>query len=102
MTFQGDNLQIEENIRDFLVRNLLYSDAGFIYSDDASFLQEGIIDSLGVIELVEFVQKTFGVRVNQQEVTTANFDSVAKLAAFVRGKQNDTRQSEPSASGALP
>jgi acyl carrier protein len=50
-------------------------------------LREGIIDSLGVVELVEFVQTTFGIKVEQQEVRPDNFDSVEKLAAFVRRKQ---------------
>jgi acyl carrier protein len=102
MTDQPDNLQIEEHIRDFVARNLLYNDTGFTYADDTSFLQEGIIDSLGVLELVEFIQKTFGLRVGQQEVTTANFDSVAKLAAFVRQKQTDAQRPETSSMRQLP
>src|SRR6266496_2679682 len=82
------NMQIEVKIREFIAANLLFSQDGFPYADAASFLQEGIIDSLGVMELVEFVQKTFGVKVEQQEVTPDNFDSVAKLTAFVRRKLN--------------
>lgn len=81
-----------------MASSFLFSDAGFPYADDASFLQEGIIDSLGVIELVEFVKKTFGVVVDQHEVTTTHFDSVAKLAAFVREKRADVRQFETSTS----
>jgi acyl carrier protein len=79
-------MQIEVKIREFIAANLLFSQDGFPYADDVSFLQEGIIDSLGVMELVEFVQKNFGVKVDQQEVTPDNFDSVTKLAAFVRRK----------------
>jgi len=45
-----------------------------------------------VVELVEFVQKNFKVKVSQHEVTPDNFDSVAKLAAFVRRKQADSAQ----------
>lgn len=78
---------IEKAIRDFIAVNLLYSTEGFAYADDVSFMQEGIVDSLGVVELVEFVNKQFGITVAQQEVTPDNFDSVAKLAAFVRAKQ---------------
>lgn len=89
-----ERLQIEERIRDFIACNLLYSETGFTYADDTSFLQEGIIDSLGVLELVEFVQKSFGVKVNQAEVTRGNFDSVATLAAFVRGKLAGAPESE--------
>lgn len=101
MTTQSDNLQIEEHIRDFVARNLLYSDDGFPYADDTSFLREGIIDSLGVMELVAFVQRTFGVNVDQPEVTTANFDSVANLAAFVRQKRAGDQQSVASTSAHL-
>lgn len=79
-------MQIETQILEFISANLLFSQDGFPYPDDASFLQEGIVDSLGVMELVEFVQKSFGVKVDQQEVTADNFDSVAKLAAFIRSK----------------
>jgi len=86
MTDTTYTTDIEECIRDFIARNLLYSDDGFSYSDEASFLQEGIIDSLGVMELVEFISKTFNIPVQQSEVTPANFDSVANLAAFVRSK----------------
>jgi acyl carrier protein len=77
---------IEKPIREFIARNLLFSGGSFPYSDDASLLEEGIIDSLGIMELVEFAQKTFEVAISQQEVIPENFDSVSKLATFVRGK----------------
>ena len=86
MTSETDSSQIEQQIQGFIAEDLLYSDSGFDYPDDVSFLDEGIIDSLGVMELIEFVQKSFGVQVEQSEVTPDNFDSVVKLAAFVRRK----------------
>lgn len=87
MTNATQTQPIEKAIRDFIAVNLLYSTEGFAYTDDVSFMQEGIVDSLGVVELVEFVNKQFGIIVAQQEVTPDNFDSVTKLAAFVRAKQ---------------
>jgi acyl carrier protein len=89
-------ISIESRIKDFIAANLLFSPDGFTYSEDASFLQEGIIDSLGVMELVEFVRKSFGVAVTQNEVTPEHFDSVAMLASFIRDKQATTvgRQGE--------
>jgi acyl carrier protein len=86
MTNPTDNPTVEPLIREFIARNILFSDNGFPHADDVSFLQEGIIDSLGVMELVEFVQKTFGVTVEQSDVIPDHFDSVARLAAFVRRK----------------
>ena len=88
MTNPTDHLQIESAIREFIATRLLYSNDGFKYADDAPLLREGIIDSLGVVELVEFVQTQFGVKVEQREVRPDNFDSVAKLAAFVRSKKS--------------
>ena len=81
---------IEPSIRDFIATRLLYSNEGFNYADDASLLREGIIDSLGVVELVEFLQAQFQLKVEQQEVRPDNFDSVAKMAAFVRRKRGAT------------
>lgn len=77
---------VEDAIKGFIVENLLYGMDEYPYPDDASFLQEGIVDSLGVMQLVDFVRKEFGITFTQQEVTPANFDSVRNLAAFVRKK----------------
>lgn len=85
------NLSIEAAIRGFIAGSLLYSDDGFPYSDDASLLRERIIDSLGVVELAAFLGKRFGVRVEQPEVRPENFDSVARLSAFVRRKLSASR-----------
>jgi len=82
-----DNLPVEQRIKNYVAQNLLFSTDGFPYSEDASFLQEGIIDSLGVMHLVEFVEQDFAVRVEQHEVTPENFDSVRKLAGFIRRKR---------------
>ncbi len=79
-------MEIEAQIRKYVAQNLLFSDDGFEYDDDDSFLQEGIVDSVGVLELVLFVEETFGVTVDDQEITPDNFDSVSKLARYVRSK----------------
>jgi acyl carrier protein len=86
MNTPPDTKTIEPQIRQFIASNILYSTEGFTYTDETSLLREGIIDSLGVVELVEFVQTRFGVKVDQQEVIPDNFDSVARLAAYVRKK----------------
>lgn len=78
-------MEIEASIRDFIAKNLLFAEE-FTHTDDTSFLQEGIVDSLGIMELVAFVQKQFGITVEQHEVTPDRFDSVNQLARFVREK----------------
>ena len=80
-------MEINVQIRDFIAQNLLFSDNGFQYDDDDSFLQEGIVDSVGVMDLVSFVEENFKVAVDDQEIVPNNFDSVNKVAQYVRSKQ---------------
>jgi acyl carrier protein len=80
---------IAPEIRDYISRNFLFSDKGFQYGDDVSFLEEGIIDSLGIIELVAFVENKFGISVADHELLPNNFDSVSKLSSFITSKLAD-------------
>lgn len=93
----ASNMNIESRIREYLATNLLFNSQGFPYPDDASLLREGIVDSIGVMELVSFVQAAFQIGVDQAEVTPENFDSVARLAAFVRRKQQRPKSSSEEA-----
>ncbi len=88
MTSNLTDEAVPASIREFIAKELLFSPDGFRYSDDTSFLEEGIVDSLGVMELVGFVQQTFGFLVDQDEVVPENFGSVALLTAFVRRKRS--------------
>jgi len=51
-----------------------------------SFLDAGVIDSTGVLELVGFLETRYGIVIQDDEVVPANLDSIARAAAFVRGK----------------
>ena len=78
-------MSIEDKIRSFILKNLYYAENSDL-TDDVSFLAEGIIDSMGSMELVAFVESEFKVKVEQSEVVVKNFDSISKMAAFVRRK----------------
>ena len=56
------------------------------YTDDASFLGEAIVDSTGMLELVMFIETTFGFKIADRELVPENLDSVDNVAAFVAGK----------------
>jgi acyl carrier protein len=79
-------MTIEEQVKQYVAENFLFSDDGYQLSEDASFLEEGIVDSTGVLELVMFVEETFNVTVEDEEIVPANFDSVSRLAEYVRRK----------------
>ncbi len=80
-------MTIEATIRQYVAENILFSDNGYEHPNDTSFLDEGIIDSLGVLELSIFVEDTYGLRVEREDLTPENFDSVTNLAAYIRRKQ---------------
>ena len=79
-------MAIEEQIRQYIAENLLFSDDGYHLADETSFLAEGIVDSTGVLELVMFVEETFAIAVQDEEIVPENFDSLSCLAAYVRHK----------------
>ncbi len=75
-------------IRRFIADNLMFSSNGFGLSDDDSLLEEGAVDSLGVMELVMFVEEEFGLQVADEEVTPEHFDSVDRLASYIERKRS--------------
>ena len=84
-------MNIEDKIREFIIKNLYYAE-GAALSDDASFLAEGVIDSMGAMELVAFVESEFKIKVEMSEVVVKNFDSIRKMANFVRRKLDIAEQ----------
>lgn len=58
------------------------------FADDDSFLQTGIIDSTGMMELVAFLENRFEIRIRDEELVPENLDSLAKVCRFVERKRN--------------
>lgn len=81
--------EIKEQIRSFIAQNLLFSENGYPHGDKASFLDEGIVDSMGVMELVAFTEDTFGISIDDHEITPENFDSVDRLARYIIQKSGN-------------
>jgi acyl carrier protein len=78
-------MQIEDQIKQFILTKLYFAENQSLKEDD-SFLETGIVDSTGVMELVGFVQTQFGVTVEMREIVVDNFDSVSKVARYIRNK----------------
>jgi acyl carrier protein len=94
--------QIEQEVRQFVVDNFLFDESGNSFSNDDSFIENGIVDSMGILNLVTFVQDTYRVRVLDQEITTDNWDSVTRIAVFVRSKlAGTTAEAEAAAATQL-
>jgi acyl carrier protein len=78
---------MKKTIRQYILGNLLFTEDESALQDNDSFLEGGIIDSTGVMEIILFIEETFGIKVNDDEMLPANLDSVDNLNAFVMRKQ---------------
>jgi len=73
-------------LRNFILENYLFSDDQSLLNNDDSFLESKIMDSMGVLELVSFLEEQFEVTTEDQEMIPDNLDSIDKLVAFVEKK----------------
>jgi len=78
---------VTQQIRAFIIENFLYGQERE-FNNDASFLEEGIVDSTGVLQLVAFLEETYGIKVEDEELTPQNLDSVNSVAAYLARKVN--------------
>ncbi len=78
---------IREKVRAFIISHFLLGTDSIGLKDDSSFIDEGIVDSTGVMELVSFVEETFGFRLEDEELIPDNLDSINNLVFFITGKQ---------------
>lgn len=74
-------------VRGFIVENLFMGAGGMEFSDDDSFLEKHIIDSTGFLELVSFIEETFGFRVEDHEMVPECLDSLNNIEAYVARKR---------------
>ena len=78
---------IGPSVRRFITENLLFrDDGGDAIPDNQSLLDAGVIDSTGVLELVSFLESTFGIEVHDDEMLPENLDSISAIASFVGRK----------------
>lgn len=85
MPYQTED-QIKREVRRFIADNYLFRDDDGSLADDDSFLAKGIIDSIGILELMTFLERTFALRIADEDVTPDNLDSIGQITAYVRRK----------------
>ena len=80
-------MSVEVKIRDYVLENYLFTDDPSALANDASFLEQGIIDSTGILEVIAFLEEEFGIDVLDEEMIPENLDSIDNLVAFIARKQ---------------
>jgi len=74
---------IKDSVRAFVIENFLFGDATHELAETDSLIENGIIDSTGVLELVAFMEDCYGITVADVDIVPANLDSLARITAFV-------------------
>ncbi len=78
---------LESEIRAFVVENFLFGQDDESMTAQSSLVESGIIDSMGVAEIVAHIESRYGVIVGDDELVPDNLDSIARIAAFVARKK---------------
>jgi acyl carrier protein len=78
---------IERQIREFINDNFLFGQGADRLNRQDSFLEQGIIDSTGVLELVTFIEDRFAIKIADSELVPQNLDSIDNLVRFIERKQ---------------
>lgn len=80
-------MTVRADLRRYVLENHLFTDDDAALNDGDSFLETGILDSTGIMELILFIEETFALKVSDDEMSPENLDSIDSLVAYVERKQ---------------
>ncbi len=78
-------METHTRVRQFITTNFYVADPAAL-KDDQSLLETGVVDSTGVLEIVQFLESDFGVKVEDTEIVPENVDTISRLSAFISRK----------------
>ncbi len=76
----------EEKIRNYILENYLFTDDQTALENSDSFLNKGILDSTGILEVIYFLEDDFGIKIEDEEMIPENLDSVSNILSFLNRK----------------
>jgi len=77
--------QIQEEVREFLINNFIFDSSVQLGTED-SLMENGVVDSTGILEVIMWVEQNFGVHVEDSEVLPENFDSIGNISRYAERK----------------
>lgn len=87
-------MRMEQQVRDYILENYLFTDDPAALDSTASFLETETLDSTGFMEVIFFLEDTFGIEVEEDEMTPENLDSVDNIVGFVTRKRQNVTASQ--------
>jgi acyl carrier protein len=83
-------MDIANQVRDYIIDNFIYNSRETELKNQDSFLKKGILDSTGILELITFLENTYGILVEDEELVPENLDSLDNVSKFVSYKLGNT------------
>ena len=83
---------MQHEVRKFIVDNFMFGIEDVQLSPDDSLIENGLIDSTGILELIAFIEGTYGISVADSELLPENLDSITALTRFIEGKTKASAQ----------
>ena len=87
---------IKQQIIEFITTNFLFDESIKSWPGSDSLLETGVIDSTGVLELVAFIEETYGIKIDDEEIVPENLDSIINIAAYISQKLSQTASARSS------
>jgi len=87
-------MDIPSTIRHFIREKFVFSSEDTSFDDQVSFMESGLVDSTGVLEIIQFIEENFGIAVQDEELIPENLDSVDNLSNFVGRKISQAEQNQ--------
>jgi acyl carrier protein len=85
---QNSEDQIRDRIRGYIQENFLYMRPDFSLDDDDRLLERGVVDSMGIAELLGFIEDEFGVKADDDDISESNLGSVRAIGRFIAAKKS--------------
>ena len=82
-----DSSEIQKQVREYVIENFVLGDEEDTFSDNQSFLDTGLIDSTGILEVIGYLEDEYEITIEDDEMVPENLDSVDRIARFVHTKQ---------------
>jgi len=80
-------MDVQQIMRDYIVDNILFGDGERLPAGE-SFRESRILDSLGFLDIITFMEQRFGIKINDDEVIPENFDTLRRMSEFVERKMS--------------
>ena len=81
-------MNIQLTLKDFIVKEFMHERDQNLLASDTPLIEEGIIDSMGLMKLVNFIENTFGIEINEEDLDIENFRAVDAIATFIQKKSS--------------